>query len=295
MLNQSHDEGYYPPWLTDKECGEAYKAELLQIYDAFYNAKDKDVKKQKLDELYVSLTVVSDVIAYRYLVKYYSNLFRKLGITVEEYLEYKVERMYTTIKDKKDKIDDILSYVYMSFMLSSPRLIYDYAEKIGRCKLVRENAPYFQIQRLKFFFIERENTREHIVFNVDNIDLDENTEAIRSNLDKYSLSKYHSDQSKLNADSGYDKVRSYLDYFDFQYKASKEFLLNLFDHWKSDIEDDFYFVRQSLGINNDTEFTMLDYIRYKYENNQTKLNYDEYLDVLSAINNLLKSRKDLSV
>ena len=36
------------------------------------------------------------------------------------------------------KIEDILSYVYMSCMLSSPRLIYDYGEKVGRCKSVKE-------------------------------------------------------------------------------------------------------------------------------------------------------------
>ena len=62
--------------------------------------------------------------------------------------------------------------------------------------MVREILPYFKTQRLKFYFIEKDNTAEHIVFSVDNIELDEESEVIRSNLDKYSLSLYTEQQRK---------------------------------------------------------------------------------------------------
>ena len=285
--------GYYPEWLTNKECGEYYKNCLNDTYEAWYAEKDKQKKEDLQRDLLLFLTISSDVIAYRYLVKYHHALFRKLNITVEEYIQYKVDRMYATIKDKKEKIEDILAYVYMSFMLSSPRLIYDYAESLGKCKLIRENLPYFQVQRLKFFFIERENVREHYVFNVDNIDLDENTEAIRSNLDRYSLHKYNYEQSIVNADSGYDKVKDFVTKYNFKFDKSRTYILNIFSNWKSQIEDRFYKTKQELKIDRDEDFTLLDFIRYEYENNISGLNYNEYLDVLDVMNNLLKGRKDL--
>ena len=167
--NGETKEGYYPIWLTDTECGNEYKRKLIKTYDEYFNEQDKKLREKKLNEFRVNLTVVADVVAYRYLVKHYSNLFYKLNITIEEYIEYKVERMYVTVRDKKERINDIMSYVYMSFMLSSPRLIYDYGEFVGKCKTVKENQPYFKIQRLKYYFIERETAAEHIIFSVDNL------------------------------------------------------------------------------------------------------------------------------
>lgn len=284
-------EGYYPEWLTNAECGNEYKRKLIDAYEDYFNEQDKIKRKQKLDKFRIYLTVVADVVAYRYLVKYYSNLFYKLSITVEEYIEYKVERMYVTVRDKKDKINDIMSYVYMSFMLSSPRLIYDYGEYIGRCKTIREIQPYYKTQRLKFYFIEKDTAVEHIVYVVDNLDLDNDTEAIRSNLEKYSLSQYVEQQQKQNIDSGFDLLREFLDHYPFQFKKSEEYLLNIFDNWKTKIEDDFEDVKQELGIKSNNDFNLLDYIEYKYENKQIDLNYDEYVDVLNALNNILKGRR----
>lgn len=285
-------EGYYPIWLTNTECGNEYKRKLVQNYEDYYNEQDKKLKEKRLSEFRVNLTVVADVVAYRYLVKHYSNLFHKLNITVEEYIDYKVERMYVTVRDKKEKINDIMSYVYMSFMLSSPRLIYDYGEYAGRCKTIREVQPYFKVQRYKFYFIERENAAEHIIFSVDNLELDDDTELIRSNLDKYSLSKFTEEQRNKNAESGYDALREYLEKFgEFKYLKSKKYLLNVFDTWTTGTEDDFEYTKQNLGIKVDTEFSLLDYIRYKYENKQVDLTYEEYLDILSVLNSLLKGRK----
>lgn len=291
-MSKTHNDGYYPLWLTDKECGDTYKAGLVKVYDEYYTATDKEIKKKKLDELRISLTVVSDIVAYRYLIKYYTNLFRKLNITIEEYLDYKVDRMYMTIRDKKERIDDIMSYVYMSFMLSSPRLIYDYAEKIGRCKLVKENLPYFMVQRLKFFFIERENTIEHLVLTVDNIDLDEDSEVLRSNLEKYSLIQYNKEQTILNTDSGFDTLRNYIAKLDFKYETSKQYLLSIFDNWRASGEEDYELTKQTSGIKNPADFSLFDYIRYKYENKIIDLSYEEYLDVLDVLNKLLKGRKN---
>ena len=290
--NGETKEGYYPIWLTDTECGNEYKRKLIKTYDEYFNEQDKKLREKKLNEFRVNLTVVADVVAYRYLVKHYSNLFYKLNITIEEYIEYKVERMYVTIRDKKERINDIMSYVYMSFMLSSPRLIYDYGEFVGKCKTVKENQPYFKIQRLKYYFIERETAAEHIIFSVDNLDLDDDTELIRSNLDKYSLSKYTEEQRNNSAESGYDVLREYLEkQGKFKFAKSKAYLLNLFDTWTTGTEDDFETVKQELDIKTDSEFSLLDYIRYKYENKQVDLNYEEYLDILCVLNSLLKGRK----
>lgn len=291
MSNEAR-EGYYPEWLTDTECGNEYKRKLVAVYDEYYKETDKTLKQEKLNEFRVYLTIVSDVVAYRYLVKHYMNLFHKLNMTVEEYLDYKVERMFTTIRDKKERVNDIMSYVYMSFMLSSPRLIYDCGEHLGRCKMVREVLPYFKTQRLKFYFIEKDNTAEHIVFSVDNIDLDEESELLHSNLDKYSLSVYTEQQRKESADTGFDVLREYISKRNFKYSQSKKYLLELFDSWKERTEDDYEWVKQTIGVKNDVDFTLFDYIRYKYENKQIDLTYEEYLDVLSVLNSILKGRKN---
>lgn len=287
--SQQHD-GYYPPWLTDQKIGDEYKRSLVIKYEDFFKEENKQLKAEKLKEVRAYLTVVCDVIAYRYLVKYYSNLFHKLNITVEEYMDYKVERMYVTIKDKKEPISDILSYIYMSFMLSSPRLIYDYGEKIGRCKLVKDILPYFRIQRLKFFFIEKENVTEHYVYNVDNIELDSesNSELIRSNMDKSSLQRYNTEQSILNSASSFDVVKEFIiNNISFSFDKSKKYLLSIFDNWATEVEFDFQYIKQISELK-DNSFNLVDYIRYKYENKQTDLSYDEYLDVLHALNLVLK-------
>lgn len=285
--------GYYPPWLSDQSIADDYKQKFIASYDAFFTAKDPKEKKRHLDEFRVYLTVMCDVVAYRYLIKYYSNLFHRLGVTVEEYMDYKVERMYLTIRDKKDRIDDVMSYIYMSFMLSSPRLIYDYGEKVGRCKLVRDVLPYFKTQRLKFFFIEKENTIEHVIFNVDNIDLDEDTEAIRSNMDKYSLAQYQKQETAKDQDTGVDIVRKYVSKLPFKTEKGRAFLLSVFDTWKTSGEEDFEVTRSKANLK--SEFTMLDYIKYKYEHQEVDLTYDEYIDILCVLNKLLKGRKDLNV
>lgn len=292
MQDEEVIKGYYPSWLTDVNIGNEYKRKLIKVYDEFFNEQDKKVKENKLNEFRVYLTVVADVVAYRYLVKHYSNLFYKLGITIEDYIEYKVERMYVTVRDKKDRINDIMSYVYMSFMLSSPRLIYDYGEYAGRCKTVREVQPYFKTQRMKFYFIEKDNAIEHVVFSVDNLELDNDTELLHSNLDRYSLGQYVEEQRKHNAETGFDALREFISNCQFKYSQSKKYLLHIFDSWEKSTESDFEQVKQELNIKNSIEFTLLDYIRYKYENKQVDLTYEEYLDVLNILNKILKGRKN---
>lgn len=278
---------YYPIWLTDESVALDYKQKLYNSYDEYFNEKDSKIRQEKLKELKVYLTIVSDVIAYRYLVKYYSNLFHKLHITVEEYMDYKVDRMFLTIKDKKERIEDILSYVYMSFMLSSPRLIYDYAEKIGRCSLVKDNLPYFKVQRLKFFFIDRENTIEHIVCNISVVDINSTEKSIRSDMEKYSLANYNYKQSIEASNSEYDILCEYLQNMtSFKYVKSRDYILDIFKNWKESIEDDFIYVKQISEVK--SNFTLIDYIRYKYENKQTDLTYDEFVDALSILNNIMR-------
>lgn len=281
--------GYYPPWLQDQEIGDKYKQKLVEIYDEFYNTKDKQTKKDLLKDLQVYLTIVCDVIAYRYLMKHYYNLFYRLNITIEEYMEYKVERAYVTIRDKESKINDILSYIYMSFMLSSPRLIYDYAEKIGRCKLVKQDIPYFQTQRYKFFFIDRGKSIEHIIYNVDNIDLDSSSEEIHSKMDKYSLSSYNKKQIDIMSDSLIDKLICKIQDIECESENSKKYLINLFNNWNKNEENKYEEIKQKLNIKNN--FTIFDYIRYNYESGLTGLSYTEYIEVLSILNNIVKSKK----
>lgn len=281
--------GYYPPWLQDQEIGDKYKQKLVEIYDEFYNTKDKQTKKDLLKDLQIYLTIVCDVIAYRYLMKHYYNLFYRLNITIEEYMEYKVERAYVTIRDKESKINDILSYIYMSFMLSSPRLIYDYAEKIGRCKLVKQDIPYFQTQRYKFFFIDRGKSIEHIIYNVDNIDLDSSSEEIHSKMDKYSLSSYNRKQIDIMSDSLIDKLIYKIQDTECESENSKKYLINLFNNWNKNEENKYEEIKQKLNIKNN--FTIFDYIRYNYESGLTDLSYTEYIEVLSILNNIVKSKK----
>lgn len=285
-MHYSKEGYYYPPWLVDQDCGDEYKRKLILTYDEFFNEENPEQKKAKLDELRVYLTVVCDIIAYRYLVKHYSNLFYRLSLTIEEYMDYKVDRMYLTIKDKKTRIEDIISYIYISFMLSSPRLIYDYAEKMGRCQQVKQEIPYFQTQRYKFFFIEREKTVEHIIFNVENTELDEESEAIRSNIDKYSLHEYEKAQSQLNFNSGLDRLITLVESLDTDYENSRTYLLKLFRNWERVVEGEFEALKRTLKIKD--EFTIFDYIRYNYEEGKTGLNYNEYLEVLNILNNIIK-------
>lgn len=292
MSHRSIDgDGYYPQWLTDEDCGNSYKQLFLDLYEEWYNIKDAKEKKERLKELKVYLTIICDVIAYRYLVKYYSNLFHKLNITIDEYMNYKVERILITIRDKKEHINDVLSYVYMAFMLSPSRLIYDYAESLGRCKLVKANLPYYQIQRLKFFFITRDRSAEHIVYNVDNLELDEDSEFIHSNLDRYSLSEYNREQAKLDAGTKYDNLVKYIENVSTKYPKSKQFLINLFNSWSNDLEGEYESIKQKFSDN--SCFGLTDYIKYKYENQQVDLSYDEYIGVLSILNNIIKNRSKI--
>lgn len=293
-MDSVQQDGYYPLWLTDEEVGNNYKQELYGIYDDFFTESNPKIKSEKLKTLKVYLSVVCDVIAYRYLVKHYTNLFYKLNITVEEYMDYKVDRLYYTIKDKKTRIDDILSYIYMSFMLSSPRLIYDYGEKAGKCKLIKETLPYYQTQRLKFFFIEKDNTLEHIIYNLSITDIDSADVGVRSDLDRYSFSEYVKKESLDNYDSSFDIIRDFVyKTDDYKYVESKEYLLYIFDNWKSEVESDYNTVKQQSGIK-DGSFSLVDYIKYKFENKQLELSYDEYIDVLSILGSILKMKKKVN-
>lgn len=289
MSQRKHSESYYVPWLTDQACGDEYKKLFAEKYEEFFEEKDKEKRKQKLDELLVYLTVVCDIVAYRYLVKHYSNLFKRLGVTVEEYIDYKVQRMYNTLRDKKEKINDVMSYVFMSFMLSSPRLIYDYGEKAGRCQLIKDVLPYFKTQRLKFFFVDREVNIEHIIFSVDNLDLDGDSELLHSNIEKYSLEQYNKTESSKdgNDNSRFDKLCEFIAMQDFNFDESREYLLHFFSIWEESGEEDFELVKKK--VNSKTNFTFQDYIRYKYEHQQTNLTYDQYVDVLRVLNIILKS------
>lgn len=277
-------------WLTNEEYGKECKDKLVVIYDNYYNAKDKKAKDELFKQLEIYLAVVCDVIAYRYLVKHHINLFYKLGITVEEYMDYKVKRLLVTIRDKKERIEDILSYIYMSFMLSSPRLIYDYGEKIGRCKLHKENQPYYLTARNKFFDNIREDEAEHIIFNVDTSYLDDDDkekDIIKSNIDKFSYSEWKNHvRTQEDGVSDFNFLLDKIKNIDCKYEKSKEYLIYILEHWKDEIESDYQAVK--LESNFGDSYSLLDYIKYKYENKQLNLNYNEYSDVLKIMNTILK-------
>lgn len=283
----------YYEWLTNEDYGEYCKRKLVELYEDFYYEQDKKFKSEKLKQIEIYLAIVCDVIAYRYLVKYYTNLFYQLCITVEEYMDYKVERLMATLREKKEHIDDILSYIYMSFMLSSPRLIYDYGEKIGHCKTIRENLPYYQVVRNKFFNNIKTETIEHIVFNVDTLYLDDtkNSEEtnVRSNIDKYSYVKWKDEQENKEGNEQFESLIAFIQKQNFEYVKSKEYLLDIFKNWKTKIESDYNAIKLKLKAGNN--YSLIDYIKYKYENGEINLNYDEYLDVLAQFNNILKLKE----
>lgn len=279
-------------WLKDEQLAQLYKQELVNIYEQYYVTKDKSVRQSLYNKLEVYLSIVCDIIAYRYLVKYYSNLFHKLCITVEDYMEYKVDRLLVTLKDKKEHVDDILSYIYMSFMLSSPRLIYDYGEKIGRCQIVRKTLPYYLVARNKFFGHTKSNTIEHVMFNVDTLYLDDtdskNTEILHSNLDRYS---YRNWKDRLRTEE--DGINDYnflildVETIDCEYESSRRYLLNLLKNWKS-VESDYQITKNECNVGN--SYSLIDYVVYKYNMGFVNLTKDEYMDVLKILNKLISSK-----
>lgn len=285
---RQHLNYYY--WLQNEEYAQECKEKLVILYENYYNEKNLNKKSDIYKQLEVYLQVVCDIIAYRYLVKHYTNLFHKLCITVEEYMEYKVKRLLVTIKDKKEHIEDILSYIYMSFMLSSPRLIYDYGEKVGRCKLVKENLPYYQVARNKFFNNSKKEDTEHVIYNVDALYLDDtenNEEHIRSNIDKYSYSRWRSELStKEEGTNDYQFLLDSLNSFNCNNENSRIYLLNIFSNWKDIFESDYQTVKIEAGFGN--TYSLLDYIKYNYENCRTNLSHEEYIEVLKLLNKLLK-------
>lgn len=289
---KNSNNSYYS-WLTDEEYANDCKQKLVQLYELYYETQDKKEKEEIFKQLEVYLSIVCDVIAYRYLVKHYTNLFYKLCITVEDYMEYKVKRLLATIKEKKEHIEDILSYTYMSFMLSSPRLIYDYAEKIGHCQLVRDVQPYYQVAREKFFGNGNPNKNEeaeHYIYNVDTIFLDEKDDnsAIRSNLDNFSYTQWK-DNKRMEEDgvTDFQGLISLLNSIAENYSLrSKDYLLNLFNNWKTDVESDYNSLK--MQTKSGSTYSIIDYIKYKYENKQTDLTQEEYIDVLKILNQILK-------
>ena len=292
---QKHHINYYD-WLVDEEYGKQCKDNLVIAYNCYFDESDSVKKKQYYAMIEIYMPIVCDVIAYRYIVKNYSNLLFKLNITVEEYLAYKSKRLLDTVKQKKDKIDDILSYVYMSFMLSSPRLIYDYGEKIGRCKSIRHVLPYHQVARNRYFNNKVEsNSVEHFIFNVDNLYLDDEsqTEAVHSNIDKYSLQQYEYNISlEDNGILEFENILEYLDCINTKYPKAKQYLLGLFKNWKNGVEDEFLRVKSENNFNDD--YSLIDYINYCYENGELSkvLNRNEYMECLSIYNSILKRREN---
>ena len=290
-MRQQHVNYYY--WLQDEEYAKSCKEKLVNIYEEYFITKDKEKKIQPFKQLEIYLSVVCDIIAYRYLVKHYMNLFYKLCITVEEYMEYKVKRLLSTIQDKKEHIEDILSYVYMSFMLSSPRLIYDYGEKIGRCKLIKESLPYYLVSRNKFFNnLKDDEITEHIIYNVDTLYLDdtnENEEIIHSNIDRYSYSEWKNNiNAKEDGITDFNVLLEYISNVSCQYDKSKKYLIYIFKNWKNEIESDYQSVK--IVANFKDSYSLVDYINYKYEKKLLNLTYSEYLDVLKILNSLLKKK-----
>lgn len=291
---KNSNNSYYS-WLTDENYANDCKQKLVQLYESYYNTQNKKEKEEIFKQLEIYLSVVCDVIAYRYLVKHYTNLFYKLCITIEDYMQYKVKRLLVTIKEKKEHIEDILSYIYMSFMLSSPRLIYDYAEEVGHCQLIKETQPYYQVARNKFFNqeLDSNNTTEHYIYNVESIYLDEKEDNsnIRSNLDNYSYAEWKN--KKRTEDDGYTDFQAMLskllDISCNYSEKSEKYLLDLFTNWKTTVESDY----QKTKIINKAgdSYSILDYIKYKQENKQTNLTSQEYLDVLRILNQLLKGEK----
>lgn len=287
------DKKYYAKymWLKDEDYAQNCKDILVDLYEKYFKTSDTKEKEELFKQLEIYLSVVCDIIAYRYLVKHYSHLFYRLCITVEEYINYKVKRLLVTIKSKKEHIDDILGYVYMSFMLSSPRLIYDYAEKIGHCRLVKEVLPYYQVSRNKFFNnVKTNDSVEHIIYNVDNLYLNdsENDQSIRSNIDKYSYSKWKTEyRLENNDDSDFDALISIVKSMSKDYSESSiNYLLDIFNNWKTKVENDYLSVKLENKFGN--SYSLIDYIKYNYENNKTNLTKDVYLDVLKILNTLLK-------
>lgn len=284
-------------WLTDEDYAKNCKDTLVSLYEDYYNESDDKNKQKIFKQLEIYLSVVCDIIAYRYLVKHYTNLFYKLRITVEEYIDYKVKRLLVTIKEKKDHIDDILSYVYMSFMLSSPRLIYDYGEKIGRCKLVKENLPYYQVARNRFFNNNIDELAEHIIFNVDTLYLDEDTDtdkSVRSNIDRYSYSQWkNKTRSEHDGENDFQHLFLYVDGLsEKEYSVkSKAYVKNIFSNWKQIVESEYNKVK--LDCNFGSSYSILDYIRYEYEQGKTDLDYMDYLDVLKIFNMILKGKSSV--
>lgn len=288
---QKHHLNFYD-WLVDEEYGKQCKDNLVIAYNSWFDEKNSNRKKQLFNVVEMYMPIVCDVIAYRYLVKHYTNLFFKLNITIEEYLAYKTERLLDTIKKKKERIDDILSYVYMSFMLSSPRLIYDYGEKIGRCKTIHHILPYYQVVRNKYFGNEVEDLVEHVIYQVDNLYLDDESQAetVHSNIERYSLQQY--EHQKSIEDNGMLELNlalAALQKIQTDIQSSKDYLISIFKGWNDGVEDDYF--RIKLEGKFDDNYTLVDYITYCFEHDelQSMMNKREFTECLVIYNKLIKS------
>lgn len=178
----------------------------------------------------------------------------------------------------------------MSFMLSSPRLIYDYAEKIGRCKLIKNVVPYYQTARKNFFNIDKETEQiEHYIYNVETLYLDDESkekDLLYSNLENYSYSNWEKEeQLKYNGIEEFNIILNYINKSNCSIN-SKNYLKNIFNNWKDKTESDY----QSVGLNFGENYNLVDYIRYCYENNKTNLSHDEYIGVLKLLNTIIKNK-----
>lgn len=280
------------PWLQDEEYADGCKKRLSLLYDDYFYCKDEIEKQEILKQLEIYLAVVCDIVAYRNLAKHYKNQFFKLGITIEEYIEYKTQRLLVTIRDKKEYISDICGYVYISFMYSCSKLIYDYAEKIGHCSLIKENLPYYQVMRNKFFGVAKKAEDEHYIYNVESLCLDddgENQELIKSNLDNYSYSLWEKkEQSEF---AGVDQllcISNIIDNTDCSQNA-KDYLKYLFKNWDI-LESGYQKTKQKFGDNN---YSLQDYIVYLYSNGNLNLTDNEFQDVLKLFKNILTNGKEI--
>lgn len=275
-------------WLSNEEYGNQCKEKLVNLYDEFFNCKDAKTKEKLLKQIEVYLYVVCEIIAYRKLVKTYSSLFHKLHFTVEDYIDYKAKRLLLTIKNKEEYIEDILNYIYMSFMLSSPALIYDFGEKMGCCKANRKTQPYYQAVRDKFFFNESVPI-EHIVFAVDSCFSTNDTDDIKTKtkLDKYAYDKWKKDIYNYSCSTNDILIKQIakLSNSNNCSEKSSEYLTDILLNWSTKIEDEYQDVKQKKFAQSNN-YSLIDYITYKYEEGKTNLSYSEFCDVLVILQSL---------
>ena len=279
-------------WISNTKLCNDYKNKLHDIYDKYYNNTDKKLNKSLLNDLYLYINIVGYIIGYRYLVSRFKNLFSLLNIYVEDYLDYRLSKIYESVKSKNKYINDISNYIYKSLQLSNQSHIYKYASIAGTCEKEKNKTSKTKRIRNNFFNIEENDTDidysdvytpyEILSCDKHTIENDNHWEKLILNIDQMSYLEFQSQD--IDYDDTLKTIYNYINGVEVSDKA-KRILIQILDNWKDFVESDYNKVK--LLLTNVINYSLVDYITYKYKNNELLIDENIYIELLKLLNYLI--------